>query len=422
MSASKTPEPRGRIHLFLLILLAAAFAGVLLWMLNLRLSGGDTYPPYSSLRADPLGTRALYDALDKLDGFSSSRHIRNIQFLETDDKTTVLFLGLHPRELKFQEESREREIMERWLDQGCRIVVALSTVTDYYEDRKELRKKQNPSKKDSSKETKITPEPESNSEKSIDHKSIFGLTAKREPKKQTELPQVAQGAFEGMTLPVWHGSHVLNIPPDSEWSVLASAADQPTIALLQRGKGSLLVTTDSYPFSNEAQTRDRHTTYQLALLSDHTHIVFDESHLGVLNEPGLMNLVRQYHLHGIVAGGLLLFVLLLWQGSGSLIPVDPNRDLGSDTRGVVGGRDSSDGLVALLETGLNPQNMLDECVSRHLTAHPARHTPQETISKARDIAARTRTGKLASDYNLLARLLSKQHSLNPNHPPHHGKN
>lgn len=412
MSAPKAPETRGRIHLFLLVLLAAAFAGVLLWMLNLRLSGGDTYPPYSSLRADPLGTRALYKALGKLNGVSATRHIRNIQFLKTDDQTAVLFLGLNPRELKFHEEGNEREIMERWLEQGCHIIIALSATPEDYEDRMEKRRKKNPSKKDSSKEKKESSEPE----------DIFGLTALREPSNQTKLPQVAQGSFEGLPIPVWHGSHVLQVQPDSGWSVLASAANQPTIARLLRGKGSILVLTDSYPFSNEAQTNNRHTPFLLSLLGDRTRIVFDESHLGVLNEPGLMNLVRQYHLHGIVAGGLLLFVVLLWQGSGSLIPVDSNRDMGSDTRGVVGGRDSSDGLVALLETGLNPRQLLDECVSRHLAAHPARRTPVEIISKARDIATRTRTGKLATDYNLIAGLLSKKHSPNTNHPPHHGNN
>jgi hypothetical protein len=412
MSAPKTPETSGRIHLFLLILLAAAFAGALLWMLNLRLSGGDTYPPYSSFRADPLGTRALHKALDKLDGVTTTRHIRNIRFLKTDDQTAILFLGLKPRELKFHEESKEREIMECWLDQRGRIIIALGATPEDYEDRKEKRKRKPPSQKDSSKEKNEISEAD----------DIFGLTSKREPKNQTKLPQVAHGAFEKIPLPVWHGSHVLHVTPESEWSVLASANAQPTIALLERGKGSILVTTDSYPFSNEAQTNNRHTPYLLALLGDRTRIVFDESHLGVLNEPGLMNLVRQYHLHGIVAGGLLLFLILLWQGSGSLIPVDPNRDMGSDTRGVVGGRDSSDGLVALLETGLNPQKLLDECVSRHLTAHPARRTSEETIAKARTIAAHTRTGKLATDYNIIARLLSKQHSSNPNHPPHHGNN
>jgi hypothetical protein len=412
MSAPNTPETRGRIHLILLILLAAAFAGVLLWMLNLRLSGGDTYPPYSSFRADPLGTRALHKALDKLDGVSTTRHIRNIQFLKTTDQTSILFLGLHPRELRFRVEGNERKIIERWLDQGCRIIIALSAPPEDYADRKEKCRKQNPSKKNTPKAENEIPE----------HEDVFGLEAKREPEKHTKLPQIAQGTFANLPLPVWHGTHVLHIPTGSDWSVLATANDQPTIALLQRGKGSLVVTTDSYPFSNEAQTRDRHTPFLLALLGDHTRVVFDESHLGVLNEPGLMNLVRQYHLHGIVAGGLLLFVILLWQGSGSLIPVDPNRDLGSDSRGVVGGRDSSDGLVALLETGLNPQQLLDECVARHLTAHPARRTPEETIASARDIAKHTRTGQLASDYNLIARLLSKQHSPNPNQPPHHGNN
>ncbi len=40
----------------------------------LRFTAGDVYPPYSSFRADPVGTRALYESLKELDGVSVKRH------------------------------------------------------------------------------------------------------------------------------------------------------------------------------------------------------------------------------------------------------------------------------------------------------------------------------------------------------------
>ena len=404
MSPPSKPEPRGKFHLLLLILLAAAFAGFVLWMLNLRLSTGDSYPPYSSLRADPLGSRALHDALDGLPALSSSRNTRHLRFLKPDSQSAVIFLGLHPRQLRFTSK-QEREIISRWLDQGCHIVIALATTAPDYQERMENRGVKPASDKnaDDDQETTESPLPD----------DLFGLTAKRKPADISASPQTSHAAFSGIPLPAWRGSHILEAAPDSQWSTLATAGDHPTIAILTRGKGSILVTTDSYPFSNEAQLHDRHTPYLLALLAGRSDIIFEESHLGVSNEPGLVRLLRQYHLHGILAGGILLFVVLLWQGSGSLLPVDPRKDLGTSASGTTSGRDTSDGLVALMESALPPRKLLEECIARHLAAHPNRSIPEQAISEARSIAARTRTGKLAADYATITRILSPTHH-------HHG--
>lgn len=41
-----------------------------------RLDQGDVYPPYSTLRADPLGSKAFYDALESTPGVEVSRYVR----------------------------------------------------------------------------------------------------------------------------------------------------------------------------------------------------------------------------------------------------------------------------------------------------------------------------------------------------------
>ena len=407
MPPPSKPEPRGKLHLFLLILLAAAFAGFLLWMLNLRLSSGDTYPPYSSLRADPLGSRALHDALGALPAISTSRHTRQLRFLKPDAQTAVLFLGLNPRDLRFNSK-QEREIITRWLDQGCHIVIALAATQMDYQERMEKRGIRPTSDTD--------PDDDEETSDSPPLTGLFGLSAKRKPATlKTPPPQSAQATLSGISLPTWRGSHILEFGPDSEWSTLATAEQHPTIASLSRGKGSIIVTTDSYPFSNEAQVHERHTPFLIALLSNRSNIVFEEAHLGVANEPGLVRLLRQYHLHGILAGGILLFIVLLWQGAGSLIPIDPAKDLGASSSGNTSGRDSSDGLVALLESGLPPRRLLDECIARHTAAHPNRHIPDQALAQARTIAAHTRTGKLAADYSTITTILSSPH----HHHGHH---
>jgi len=73
-----------------------AFAGGLWQLFSLRFEAGDVYPPYSSLRADPLGTKALHDSLAFLDSRRVARHYRPLDKLDDPRNTTVLWLGDSP--------------------------------------------------------------------------------------------------------------------------------------------------------------------------------------------------------------------------------------------------------------------------------------------------------------------------------------
>ena len=53
---------RALIMATLLVVLAAFLFG-LLHLFNLRFAAGDVYPPYSSLRSDPVGCRIYYESL-----------------------------------------------------------------------------------------------------------------------------------------------------------------------------------------------------------------------------------------------------------------------------------------------------------------------------------------------------------------------
>jgi len=78
-----------------LILLGLALAGFiygLVHLFSLRFEAGDNYPPYSSLRADPLGTKALFDSLDPL--VPARRNLLPLSKLGEGRDTTQLS-GLH---------------------------------------------------------------------------------------------------------------------------------------------------------------------------------------------------------------------------------------------------------------------------------------------------------------------------------------
>ena len=75
---------------------------LLLWgvtsVYRLRVARGDLFPAYSTLRADPLGTRALHDAARLLPGRRVERWTRPASRLEAGPGDLILVAGIR-REL-----------------------------------------------------------------------------------------------------------------------------------------------------------------------------------------------------------------------------------------------------------------------------------------------------------------------------------
>ena len=81
-----------RSHLPIVILIgcAALFAFGLVELFALRFASGDVYPAYSSLRADPLGTMAFYESLEKIPGLSVRRDFSDSDQLPGEPHTVYL--------------------------------------------------------------------------------------------------------------------------------------------------------------------------------------------------------------------------------------------------------------------------------------------------------------------------------------------
>ena len=58
---------RRPVLVFVLLFVLGAFGYGLVQLFKLRFATGDIYPPYSSLRGDPLGSRVYVDRLQQLD-------------------------------------------------------------------------------------------------------------------------------------------------------------------------------------------------------------------------------------------------------------------------------------------------------------------------------------------------------------------
>ena len=89
----------------------------------LRFQTGDIYPPYSSLRSDPLGTRVLYESLENLSNINLERNYRSLHSLKPEPGTTFFYLGASaddyhpvPQELI--------DVCDRLVNSGGRLVVS----------------------------------------------------------------------------------------------------------------------------------------------------------------------------------------------------------------------------------------------------------------------------------------------------------
>ena len=115
-----------RFTVIVVIIVAVAAFGYGLWQLfDLRFARGDIYPPGSSFRADPLGTRALYESFDLLPRVKTERLLEPIRLLGSGRGTTLFILACYPSDEPILSTSDASELDEL-LAQGGRVVVTFS--------------------------------------------------------------------------------------------------------------------------------------------------------------------------------------------------------------------------------------------------------------------------------------------------------
>ena len=78
------------------IIFAFIVSGFLLGVLKLfllRFEAGDVYPAYSSLRSDPVGSRAFYSSLENIDETVVGRNYLSVQNVEFKENTAFFYIG-----------------------------------------------------------------------------------------------------------------------------------------------------------------------------------------------------------------------------------------------------------------------------------------------------------------------------------------
>ncbi len=343
---------------------AAAFVLGLVDLFELRFQSGDVYPPYSTLRVDPLGAMALYESLEKIPGLAVRRDFSDSDRLPEEPQSVDLVLGARYDDYDsdlFPAEAYQE--IRNFLARGGRLVITFfpETAPDYYSFEDET------NTDGTQKHEKMTPPKKKEDDSTDEEDSWVSLPdkwnfhtgfLKLEPDGDHYAPaQVFRQA--DLSLPDtlnWHSALIFtNL--DSAWRVIYSRGAGAVMIERKFGQGSVVMATDSYFASNEAMAKDRHADLLAWMIGARKNVIFDEAHLGIVETSGVATLMRKYRLQGLVAGLLLLAGLFIWKNSSALVP-----PLEEETRGnIVTGKDSASGFVNLLRRGISPGNVLAAC-------------------------------------------------------------
>lgn len=369
---------------------AAAFVCGIVYLFQLRFETGDVYPPYSSLRADPLGTMALYESLEKIPALSVRRDFSDSGRLPEESQITYLHLAADRDEAEGLPYDSYQDI-KGFLSRGGRLVITFypQTEPDYFEFDDEGTNSATPEKL---KGGKMTPA-EKKGHDSLDLDSSWisledkwGFHTgfqKLQPDGNSYAP-VTVVNYSDLPLPEsmdWHSGIVFTNLAKS-WQIIY-ARDMNAVMIERKfGRGSVVIATDSYFVSNEAMAKDRHADLLAWLVGPETNVVFDEAHFGIVETSGVATLMRKYRLHGLAAGLILLAGLFIWKNSTSLVP----SQVEEERKNFVEGKDSASGFVNLLRRSIAPGDLLATCyaewkksVAAKGKSSPARFQQAEAI-------------------------------------------
>jgi hypothetical protein len=333
-----------------LLVVLGGFGYGLVQLFKLRFAAGDIYPPYSSLRADPLGCRVYFESLAQLSNEKVHRFMQLPEKLPDGNGVTLFVFGLPWNEMAA--EPGEYKALEAFVRRGGRLVVTLYPelskprfFTSGFGTNAPLFKRPTRRADDEA------PEPINLREKWGFGYEYIPTTRERMMFSPTVAKRIQPGPFP--TNITWHSALVFtNL--DFPWRVLYARGTDPVMIERQQGDGSIVLATDSFFVSNEAMRQERVPDLLAWLAGSNRAILFDESHLGVRENPGIATLARRYGLHGGAIALLALAALFIWKSSVSFLP----RTHEAFATAPVLGRESSAGFENLLRRGIAPKNLL----------------------------------------------------------------
>ena len=297
-----------------IVLLVALFVAGAWEVMIAPLATGDVYPPYSSLRADPLGAKALFESLSEQAVLDVTRLYKARTPLNPE--TSLLILGVNSVGWSASPKPVFDDY-EKLLKNGGRIVIAFlpanapdmppntAALEEQWHIRPRYRK---------------PPEPG--------------------PREAGAIPRESALYFE----------------PGKEWRVLREREGNAAIVERDVAGGTLVLVADSFPLSNQGLSEEIDGALIARLVGSSRRVLFDENQFGVSETGSVAVLIRKYHLEAALAMLLAVAGLFVWRNTSTFLP--PREDQRSSR---VSGRDSQEGLASLLRRNIPEDQLLLAC-------------------------------------------------------------
>jgi hypothetical protein len=382
------------ISLFFLVVAAAFIFGVVN-LFHIRFQSGDIYPVYSSLRSDPLGTKVMFEGLNHIRGVSTVRNYNPLHKIRHDPETTYLFLGMQTGDFNtFNKKDAEK--LEAIVSEGGRIVMTF------------LPGRKSDMKCSTSKEESCNTIPEDEQDTAdndeepydrpdghdndgpvsyVDLAEQWGVAIEFHdpPAKSDECSQsesvLATDSYDLPDTISWHSRSYFRTT-DSEWNKIYTVEGRPVLIERNFSHGKIILSSDSYFASNEAMLKERHPDLLSWIAGENRMLLFDETHLGIIEQPNLASLARKYRLHGLFAALLFLAILFIWKNSTSFIPPDKNLAEGNIQNGS---KDYLSGLVNLLRRNIKSGDIVDVCFHEWVKTTGQRSHPANDLKQIKEI-------------------------------------
>ncbi|MFM8360422.1 MAG: hypothetical protein ACKOET_17880 [Verrucomicrobiota bacterium] len=388
---------RSRPAVVLALAAAVLFFLGLRELFQLRFAAGDIYPPGSSRRADPVGSRALHDSFALLPGHSVQRGFERPGRLPDPPRTTLFLLGVPIEDFTDWSADVDWAGVEALARAGARVVIGLLHESRERTNRLARARGAAPVPAPVLPGTRFQPS------------AAWGVAVARETggSRHATGTQVTPGL--PATLP-WPGATVLD-PATPAWRTWYQRAGQLVVIERPLGSGSLVLLASDYLASNEGLRRHRQPGFLAWLAGDRPRLVFDETHLGLSRQPGIAGLVRQYRLGGAAAGFLLLAGLAVWR---QMTPFNPPPAPAAEDAAVVPGKPAAAGLGNILRRSVDRADLLSTCFalwqssagrSRHLS--PGRRADLQDVVNLEAARPARQRDPLAA-YRRLAEILRQR--------------
>jgi hypothetical protein len=346
------------------------FVAGLVHLLLLRFEAGDVYPPYSSLRSDPLGLQVLFESVDRVFEHPAERNYYAVDQIELNPQTTLVVSGLryHGRYLRHKLWQR---LLDRLHDRGGRLVLTFTPDSPIRAERTEGQESDSSGQGDPcdgnqtdpmealEPEEELPGQPGQEQDKWRGLKS-FGPTlaiSKDKPEIFTALRTLDGSDRLPREIP-WPTPLYFE-PPDAEWQIDYRWEGKPVVLRRAWGKGTLLMIADSYLLSNEALSKARETGFLAWVLPSQHKMIFDESHHGLVRRPGIATLARKYRLHGVFGALVVLALLFIWRQAAVFVP--PPADDREARVAPTSGLNTHEGVVNLMQRHIDSAELLRVC-------------------------------------------------------------